>query len=85
MPSFDARLRIVGQLGFPLGVVVDLIGQRMSLLVDGDELANWALDEIQIEQQPDGFHVVAEGEEIVLNVYDRARFASEIRRWFPPR
>lgn len=79
MASFDARLRLVGQPGFPLGVVVDLTGKQMTVTVDGQQLASWSLEEVEVSQGSDGFHVEAEGEEVVLNVNEKARFATEIR------
>jgi hypothetical protein len=80
MTSFDARLRVVGQSGFPLGVVVDLTGDRMIVTSGRDALADWAVSDIQVHSLPDGFHIRAEGEEVVINVSDGALFASEIRR-----
>lgn len=79
MASFDARLRLVGEPGFPLGVVVDLTGKQMVVSVDGSELASWSLEDIVISQNSDGFHIAAEGEEVVLNVNERVRFATELR------
>ncbi len=79
MTSFDARLRLVGRPGFPLGVVVDLTGQRLTVMVDDKELASWSLEDIEISQTSDGFHIEAEGEEVVLNVNERVRFATEVR------
>lgn len=79
MTSFDARLRLVGKPGLPLGVVVDLTGKQMSVIVDGHELASWSLEEIEIAQNPDGFHIEVEGEEVILNVNEKVRFATEVR------
>ena len=79
MTSFDARLRLVGQPGLPLGVVVDLTGKQMSVTVDGRPLAAWSLEEIEIAHNPDGFHIEVEGEEVILNVNEKVRFATEIR------
>ncbi|MEX2134205.1 MAG: hypothetical protein WEB67_08695 [Acidimicrobiia bacterium] len=79
MTSFDARLRLVGQPGLPLGVVVDLTGKQMSVNVDGRELASWSLEEIEIAQNSDGFHIEVEGEEVILNVNEKVRFATELR------
>jgi hypothetical protein len=78
MTAFNARLRLIGQTGFPLGVEVDLTGERMTVTAGADQLADWALEEINISAQPDGFHVVAEGEELILNVADNTRFAAAI-------
>lgn len=78
MTSFDARLRLLGQTGMPLGVEVDLNDGRMIVTSDGKSVANWPLDEITVVVRPDGFHFEAEGEEVILNVTDTRRFASEI-------
>jgi hypothetical protein len=78
MTSFDARLRLLSQPGFPLGVEVDLADERMVVTAGGSEIGDWALDEIRVFARSDGFHVQAEDEELILNVSDRASFASEI-------
>lgn len=78
MTSFDARLRLLGQTGLPLGVEVDLSDERMILKAGDSKVADWPLGDIRIVSRSDGFHVQAEGEEIVLNVTDAARFAVEL-------
>jgi hypothetical protein len=79
MTSFDARLRLVGQPGLPLGVVVDLTGKQMSVLVDGQQLASWSLEDVEVAHNSDGFHIEVEGEEVILNVNEKVRFATELR------
>ena len=78
MTSFDARLRMIGQQGLPLGVEVDLTGNRMTVTAGANEVADWPLDEIRVLSLPDGFHIKAEGEEVILNVTDKSRFATEV-------
>jgi hypothetical protein len=78
MSSFDGRLRLLGRAGFPLGVEVDLSAERMIVTSGGTEVADWALEEIVIASRSDGFHIKAEGEEIVLNITDADRFATEV-------
>lgn len=78
MTSFDARLRLAGQPGFPLGVEIDLTGDRMVVTAGDRELADWSVREIQVLAKSDGFHIEAEGEEVVLNVSDSTRFADEL-------
>ena len=78
MTSFDARLRMIGQTGFPLGVEVDLTGERMTVTAGESRVADWVLAEIMISSLPDGFHIKAEGEEVILNVADKGRFATEV-------
>jgi len=78
MTSFDARLHLIGQSGFALGVEVDLTGEQMTVTADRKPVAVWSLDDITIAERPDGFHIEAEGEEIILNVTEDALFAKEI-------
>ena len=79
MTSFDGRLRLIGRPGFPLGVEIDLTGERMKVTADGEPVADWRLRDIRISALPHGFHIEAEGEEILLNVSDSARFAVELK------
>lgn len=78
MTSFDARLRMVGERGFPLGVEIDLSSERMRVTSDGQTIADWALNDIRIVPTPTGFRIDAEGEAIIVNVTDGDRFRAEI-------
>lgn len=78
MTSFDARLRLISHSTLPLGVEVDLTGERMVVTVGDKELADWSMDEIEILARPDGFYIEAEGEEVVLNVTEAAKFSKEL-------
>lgn len=78
MTSYDARLRLSGDTGLPLGVEIDLTDGRMKVRSGEGELANWNIDRIRVSAMQDGFHVRAEGEEVILNVTDDARFAIEL-------
>jgi len=78
MTSFDARLRLRGQGGLPLGVEIDLTGDRMRVSANGSYIASWALRDIKVSPEHDGFHIEAEGEEVILNLADESRFATEI-------
>jgi len=78
MTSFDARLRLNGDTGLPLGVEIDLTDGRMKVRSGNNELADWNTDRIRVSALQDGFHVRAEGEEVILNVTDDARFAIEL-------
>jgi hypothetical protein len=78
MGSYNARLRVIGQTGFPVPVVLDLTDEQLTVTTDSGRLADWNIAEIDISTRADGFHVEAEGEEILLNVTDSARFAVEL-------
>lgn len=84
MTSFDARLRVVGESALPLGVEIDVTGERLVVLTGRQILADWGLDDIEISALADGLHVKAEGEEVVINVPDERRFIIELEqtgRW----
>lgn len=78
MTAYDARLQIEGEDTQPLPVVVDLTGERLTMTINDQEVADWAKDEMRIQALPDGFHIRAEGEAIVLDVTDDAQFALEL-------
>ena len=78
MTSFDARLRLNGDTGLPLGVEIDLTDGHMKVRSGNQELADWNVDLIRVSAMQDGFHVRAEGEEVILNVTEDARFAIEL-------
>jgi len=69
---------MIGQQGLPLGVEVDLTGDRMTVTAGTNQVANWRLGDISVHSLPDGFHIKAEGEEVILNVGDKTLFATEV-------
>ncbi|MFP4552935.1 MAG: hypothetical protein ACLFRT_03670 [Actinomycetota bacterium] len=78
MSSYDARLQIEGESNGRTPVVVDLTDDRLTMSIGEQEIADWRQDELRIQALPDGFHIRAEGEAIVLDVTDEARFAVEL-------
>lgn len=78
MTAYDAKLQIEGEATEPLPVTVDLTGDRLIMIVGDEAVADWSKDEMRISALPDGFHIRAEGESIVLDVTDDARFAVEL-------
>jgi hypothetical protein len=78
MTAYDAKLRIEGDANGPLPVTVDLTDNRLTMIIGDESVADWAREEMRIQALPDGFHIRAEGEAIVLDVTDDARFAVEL-------
>jgi hypothetical protein len=76
--SYDAQLQIEGDQTQPLPVVVDLTNDRLTMTIGSEEVAAWERDQMRIAAMPDGFHIRAEGEAIILDVGDDARFALEL-------
>lgn len=78
MAAYDARLSLQGAEDAPIRVVVDLSDDRLTMTAGDVEVADWSREEIRVAALQDGFHVRAEGEEVVLDVTDDARFAIEL-------
>jgi hypothetical protein len=78
MTAYDAQLRLSGTDDAPISVVIDLTDDRLTMMAGEVEVADWARDEVRISAMPDGFHVRAEGEEIILDVTDDAHFALDL-------
>lgn len=78
MTVYDARLHIEGEDSPPLAVVVDLTDDRLTMSIGEQEVADWSREEMRISAMPDGFHIRAEGEAIILDVTDDARFAIDL-------
>lgn len=78
MTFYDARLHIEGEQSPPLAVMIDLTDNHLKMSIGDQEVADWARDDMRISAMPDGFHIRAEGEAIVLDVTEDARFAVEL-------
>lgn len=85
MTVYDARLHIEGENTPPTAVLLDLTGDHLKMTIGDQEVADWTKEDMRIQAQPDGFHIRAEGEAIVLKVEDDAKFAVELGlRHAPP-
>ena len=78
MSAYDAQLRLSGTDDAPISVVVDLTNERLTMMAGDIEVGDWPRDQVRVSAMPDGFHVRAEGEEIILDVTDDARFALDL-------
>ena len=78
MAEYSGSLRIDGDSGPPVGVAIDLTDDAMRLTAGEVELGTWARDELRVQALKDGFHVRVEGEEVILDVTDDARFALDL-------
>jgi hypothetical protein len=85
MSTYEGSLRIPGDDGPPLAIVVDLTTERLRVHAGGAEIGDWAKSEIRVNALPDGFHLRAEGEEVLLDITDDAQFAVDLGlRTAPP-
>ncbi len=78
MTDYAARLRLRGIDDAPIQVLIDLTDDRFTVRSGDIEVADWERDQIQVTPQLDGFHIRAEGEEIILDVTDEAQFALDL-------
>lgn len=67
-----------GDAGPPLDVLVNLFDDHLHLETGHTEVADWPISDIRVSALKDGFHIRAEGEDLVLEVEDDARFAIEL-------
>lgn len=85
MSTYEASLKMVGEDGPGLPVVIDLRDDRMGITSGGVEIGDWSREEVRINADVDGIHVRAEGEEVVLDLVRDAEFAIEVGlRQAPP-
>jgi len=78
MSTYEAHLQIEGEDAQPIAVIVDLTDDRLHMSIGSEEVADWGREDMRIQAMPDGFHIRAEGEAIILDVSDDARFAVEL-------
>ncbi|MGB8362789.1 MAG: hypothetical protein WCE80_15425 [Acidimicrobiia bacterium] len=78
MTAYEAQLQIEGDDTQPLPVLVDLTDNKLTMTIGSQEVAVWNRDQMRIAAMPDGFHIRAEGEAIILDVSDDAKFALEL-------
>lgn len=75
MPQFDGLLRMPGEQGPGLGVHIDLTSELLTVRSDTTEIGSWPLSSIRVNALPDGFHLRAEGDEVILDLAHDAEFA----------
>jgi hypothetical protein len=75
MVDFAGVLRTSTERDSAIEVVIDLTDERLRLRSGDAGLADWSLNDIQVTAQGDGFHIRAEGEEVILDLRQDAEFA----------
>jgi hypothetical protein len=75
MVDFAGVLRIRTERDAAIRVMIDLTSERLRLRSGDTVIADWSLDQIRVSAQPDGFHIKAEGEEMILDLAQDAEFA----------
>jgi hypothetical protein len=61
-----------------MGVEVDIFHERMKLTAGDRMVADWPIEKLEVTSHADGFHIRVDGEELVLDVAESRRFATEL-------
>ena len=87
MSTYTGKLEMSDILDRPLDIYLDLDDESLAMwTVDGEELGEWQLHDLQITGRDDGFTVKIEGFPAWVRTDDDGAFATEIGlRWAPPR
>jgi hypothetical protein len=64
-----------GEHGPGLDVVLDLEEERLLIRSTTQVLGEWPISDVGIRGRDDGFHLMIEGEEIIVSCEDEAGFA----------
>jgi hypothetical protein len=73
MGQFSASLKVPGDTS-SLPATVDIDDGRLRVASGDHEIGNWALVDIDLTPGPEGVHVSAEGEELILQFTESAAF-----------
>ncbi len=76
MTQFNGSLRMPGEMGPGVKVVIDLTqDHHLHISAAADLIGDWPIHEVGIKASADGFHVLAEGEEVILRTENDPAFA----------
>lgn len=77
MEVFEGTVRLAGDSG-TLQAVLLVADNRLKVKTSHAEIGEWPLSDLHSRIRPDGCHIVAEGEELVVSVDEPMRFAEAI-------
>ena len=75
MDHFDGSLKLAGQ-DAPVRVAIDLTDdQVMRITAEAIEIGEWTIGQLAVKALEDGFHMIAEGEELIIRTNNDPAFA----------
>jgi hypothetical protein len=77
MGTFSASLRAVGDVT-ALPATVEISEGRLTISAGSSEIGSWPLDEISLQEIPTGYRMVAEGDQILLELKDVTSFSAAL-------
>ena len=78
MPEYEGSLRMPGEPGPGISIRVDLDAEHLTVNAGNGPIGSWPLSDVRVNAGIDGFHLRAEGEEVILDITDDARFALDL-------
>jgi hypothetical protein len=76
MNQFNGSLRLPGEVGPGLHVLIDLTDEHhLQITAASDMIGDWPLESVGIRAADDGFHLLAEGDEVVFRTDNDPAFA----------
>jgi hypothetical protein len=76
MEHYDGLLRLAGDFSPPIRVTIDLTeDHELRIGTDEIEIGQWPVEALTIRAQDDGFHLLSEGEELVITTDNDPAFA----------
>ena len=77
MEVFEGTVRLAGDVE-PLRAILLVADNRLRVRTSHHEIGDWGLSELHTRVRPDGCHIVAEGEELIVSVDEPMQFAEAI-------
>lgn len=77
MGTFSASLRAIDDVK-ALPATVEISEGHLKIAAGSSEIGSWPLDEIQLEEVPTGYRMVAEGDQILIELKDVAAFSAAL-------
>ena len=75
MAEFGGHLHLLDRGQTRLRVSIDLDEERLTIRAGSSLIGTWALSEVGVRGEDDGFHLRLEGEEVVISTNDDPSFA----------
>lgn len=76
MEHYEGLLRLAGDFSPPIRVTIDLTDDKeLRIGTEEVEIGQWPVEQLLIRAQEDGFHLVSEGEELVITTDNDPAFA----------
>ena len=75
MDHFDGSLKLSGN-DAPVRVAIDLTDDHiMRITAEEIEIGEWTIGQVAVKAHDDGFHMIADGEEIIIKTNNDPAFA----------